>query len=1363
MSHALSALVPAALVRHTAVSDGAPVPCVQHGVGAVLFADISGFTALSERLAARDAAAGAEELSRLVNACFGVVVDTIEEFGGDVLRFAGDAPIALFSADGADGAAPDLPAAVGRATACAVALQERMTRARAREAIDVAIRVGIGAGHTVAMAVGGVERRCEFVVAGAALTASVTALALARGGDVVLARTAVAALAPRSGVHGDELVGGAWRVRSVAASSFSVLGGRPATAAQAAALRPFIPRSVLERVDAGQSDWVAELRRVTTLFVVVRGIDIADGSGCEAVHDAFVATQRAVYAAGGSVNQLVADDKGLVVVAAWGIPGATHEDDAARAMRAALETMQRHDELGVEASAGLATGRVFCGWRGAASRREFALFGRTISLAARLATCARSGVLCDTATRDAAIRQLEFEHARAVVVKGFETAVAAFRPIGQALPDWRRADQHALVGRSDELAHVQSLLRSARATTGSTLVLEGDAGMGKSAVLRGALELAAAANVTVLVGGGSSVNAAQPYHGWRAPVNELLKLPRTASPGDRVAALLAQSAQDPLIGDRAPLLADLLALPMSDTPLTAGLTDTLRFENTRDLVVALLQRETDRGPRLLVVDDAFWLDSASWGLVLAAHRRVTGLAIVIAARRFAEPSMPPELAEIRRGRRTVVCTLRELDDDEMAALASQLLGVSRLPSSLARLLSAKTGGHPLFVAELTRSLQEDGVVVVTDGVARLSRQAHELDLRRLPDTVQGVVASRVDKLTPAQQLTLKVASVLGITLSTPQLAAIHPMTRDSGALVDDLGALERAELLVRDGGEGGGRFAFRHSIVQEVAYERLVSQQRQDLHRAAAEWYQHAAIEPPPDALLAHHWTRAGHVPQALSALERAGTGAAAAGAARETIRFFQQALELAASADPPLERTRRARWLSMLGAAHLLDSAPERARDALDEALTLVGAPLPRSRGALSLRLAREIVRQLVHLLRPPPASLNRSGDERAVIEVEALASIGNETFFDQDQLGMLASLLAGINAAERTGNTAAMAGSYAAGGYVVALFRLERLANRWWQLAERTTQPQILSHAFVARAMHAVDVTRWADAEAHAARAIDVASRAGVHIEHAAALVTRMFAQSHQGQLDAVLATARDGLAVAVSAGLENRQVWFHHAIAACLLEKDAIDDAKRHIDQAIELMADITDPLTEATHLAHRLEFATVIGDREYGEVVAAHLLDRITRRPPAMSATFNIYYHLIEFLLDKWERVRLRGDATAEVEASAARVHQRLRAYARLFPIVRAAEARYHARMLMIKESPRRARTLLRRSIDTATQAGMPIAEALARVDLARLAPSPSAERLRQQRAARELLAAHGYARRLRGLDLSVAGDAAAPVA
>src|SRR4029079_2480901 len=345
------------------------------------------------------------------------------------------------------------------------------------------------------------------------------ALALARGGDVVLARTAVDALAPRSDLRGDELTGGAWRGRSVAASSVSVRGGGHATAVQTAALRPFIPRSVLERVDAGQSDWVAELRRVTTLSVVVRGLDIADGPGCQTVHDACVATQRAVYAAGGSVNQLVADDKGLVVVAAWGIPGATHEEDAARAMRAALEPLQRLDDIGVDASAGLATGRVFCGWRGAASRREFALFGRTISLAARLATCARSGVLCDTATRDAATRQFEFAHARAVVGKGFETAVDAFRPVGQARIDWRPAGPHALVGRSDELARVQDLLRNARATTGSTLVIEGDAGIGKSAVLRGAVGLAAAAHVTVLAGAGSSGSATQHYHGWRAPVN----------------------------------------------------------------------------------------------------------------------------------------------------------------------------------------------------------------------------------------------------------------------------------------------------------------------------------------------------------------------------------------------------------------------------------------------------------------------------------------------------------------------------------------------------------------------------------------------------------------------------------------------------------------------------------------------------------------------------------------------------------------------------------------------------------------------------------------------------------------------------
>jgi class 3 adenylate cyclase len=1353
---ALSPLVPAALAEHL-TAQGTALPSVDRRSAAVVFADISGFTALSERLAARGTAAGAEELSRLLNACFGHAVDVIARHGGDILRFAGDAPIAVFPPDddshGLDGA-------VARAASCALALQDAMADLRRTDAVDLAIRVGVGAGAAVSMVVGGVDGRREFVLGGECLQSAVNALELADPGQVVLAAAAARWLSSDSCAH-EALAGGAWRIRTAPPlPTVFTTAALHQNDLDPAAIRPFISRAVLARIDAGQSDWVAELRRVTTLFIAIHGVELSVADDCGRIHTAFEAIQRAVYEAAGSINQFLVDDKGVVVVAAWGVPGRTHEDDAGRAASAALHVAARLQSIGV--GCGLATGRVFCGWRGNQRRREFALIGSIVSVAARLAACA-DGILCDRATRDLAARRLEFESAGDVQLKGLRAPLAVYRPLASSRlgafthRDARAADGGGqLVGRAAERARIDSALDELRRGQGATIVIEGEAGVGKSSLITCAIERAVAQGITVLTGAGNSVAASEPYLAMRTPVEALLKLPPHGAAPDRLAAFERAVASRPQVGERAPLVASVAGVAVPDTPLTARMTESLRFENTRDVIVRLLQQEAGRTPTLLVIDDGHWLDSASWGIVLAAHRRIANLLVLVGARPFAE-NPPLELQAIRRSRRTHSWRLDRLDDAETIELACRMLQVDVLPSPVVRLLQSKTAGHPLFVAELTRSLRDGGFLTVEGRVARLTRDAHDLDQHAFPETVHDVVAGRLDRLTPAQQLTVKVASVAGADFSSRVVADAHPIERDESTLRDDLAALVREGILVPED-DRGDRYAFRHSVIQDVAYGLLLSEQRRALHRSIAEWHERDGANQPLQSLLAHHWMQAGDVPRALDAMERAGARVAADGAARETIRFFQQALSLADASGFPVAPLRRARWLRELGQAHLLNSTPDRAREALNAAVALVGRPWPRSRVGFVGRLARELARQSLHLVHPPRPVSDDNG--RGVLEVDALNSIANQAYFNQDQLEQLTSILAGINVAERTGNTAAMCRSYASGGYIVSLFGFERLARRWWDRAAQAREPGAISHAFLSQAMHAVDTTRWDDAERLALRALEVAIEAGAHLDAVNALFALMFALSNRGDLEATLERAREALAAAQAAHLEHRQVWCHHSIATSLIAMEQNADAWVHTRQAIDLMADVTDPLTIATHMAHRVEFALVAGDLVEAGDFATRLLAHVTRNPPAMMGTFNVFFHLVEFFLVKWQDGLRAGGDVGLARDSARTVHRRLRQYARLFPIARPAEARIGALILGLEGAERRKARSLRRSLALASEYRMPIEEGLAHQELGALANVPPAERARHLNRARELFASHGQLRRQHRVEsmMAATGDA-----
>ena len=262
-------------------------------------------------------------------------------------------------------------------------------------------------------------------------------------------------------------------------------------------------------------------------------------------------------------------------------------------------------------------------------------------------------------------------------------------------------------------------------------------------------------------------------------------------------------------------------------------------------------------------------------------------------------------ARLLRAPATRRVRLGPLPPDDAEALVCQSLGVAAVPSAVASLVWQKAEGNPLFVQELAFALRDAGLVEVVDGACRLSPGV-DVGSLVLPDTVQGVITSRLDRLPPAQQLTLKVASTIGRVFAFRILRDVHPVRDSAARLADDLTALERASLTVLDEPEPELTYLFKHIITQEVAYNLMLFGQRRDLHRAVAGWYErtYAAALAPYYGLLAHHWSKAGDGARTLDYLSLAGAQALRTGAYREAIGFFGDALERAARLGIGLERS---------------------------------------------------------------------------------------------------------------------------------------------------------------------------------------------------------------------------------------------------------------------------------------------------------------------------------------------------------------------------------------------------------------------------------------------------------------------------
>jgi hypothetical protein len=276
-----------------------------------------------------------------------------------------------------------------------------------------------------------------------------------------------------------------------------------------------VPRAIWQRIAAGQTHWLGELRRLSVVLVNLKDLD--EEIGLARAQEIMCALQTALYRYEGSVNKLSVEDKGVTLVAAFGLPPLFHEDDALRAVKSALEIEQVLEQMGVRCSIGVTTGRVYCGAVGGDARREYTVIGRPVNVAARLMMASRSGVLIDAATHVAVQRSIACDE-RGRELKGLP-ALEVWQPRRLASAAQASSGQSRLVGRASERARLRAALTELVAEGRSNVILvQGEAGIGKSCLVGDLLEAAREVEVALFVGAADAIEKSTAYR-WLRPVS----------------------------------------------------------------------------------------------------------------------------------------------------------------------------------------------------------------------------------------------------------------------------------------------------------------------------------------------------------------------------------------------------------------------------------------------------------------------------------------------------------------------------------------------------------------------------------------------------------------------------------------------------------------------------------------------------------------------------------------------------------------------------------------------------------------------------------------------------------------------------
>jgi adenylate cyclase len=657
----------------------------------------------------------------------------------------------------------------------------------------------------------------------------------------------------------------------------------------------------------GPTDRVSGDRRVVTalfadLVDYVRMLAERDPEDVRAqVTGALATMASAIERFDGTREKFIGD----AVFAVFGWPRA-HDDAAVRAALAALAIRSGLREAAADAEPldvriGLATGEVVAGSLANVGDGDLRLTGEAITTAARIQSMARPGeILLDEATVRAARGRLAADPRGAVVLRGQSTAVRLHALRGEAgtgpwIP-FQAASPGPLVGRTREMAAIDAALEQVRRTgRGAALVIEGEAGVGKSRLLQAVEKRAREAGFAWSWTENVSYARNEPYR-WARLFAQVIADEHGVDSGTMARRLLftdelpdatrrryggaiaAMSREAAFSGWEA----EAADTPTDPAEVSAGLADVAAQYIDRLLA--------STGPRVVVIDDLQWLDPSSEGMVdLVVDRCAHHPLIVLAA---ARPGSLPnwtsrdDIDRIRLG---------GLDEPETARLAT-IVARAAVDADGARSIHERTGGNPLFVGETVRAFLEDGTLQWRDGLVAMTGTGGS----RVPITLRAILGARIDALAPSARDALGVASIVGITFRP---AVVEELL--DGSLEPEAFEHLAASSLVFP--LDGDRWRFAHSLIHDAAYAGLLASRRRVLHARLADRLERGPDTTTPGQIAVHR-VAAGDAVRAIPLLREAAESALGLGAVTEAAAYWRQAAELADADDPDAAARDRAR-----------------------------------------------------------------------------------------------------------------------------------------------------------------------------------------------------------------------------------------------------------------------------------------------------------------------------------------------------------------------------------------------------------------------------------------------------------------------
>lgn len=872
--------------RFLALTLGMSLP--ERTAGAALFADVSGFSLLTETLREHlGPRRGAEELSRYLDSVYNAIIAELERFGGSVIDFAGDSLLCWFD-ERQEQAAP-------RAVAAAFNLQAAMAQfsnlqIAGQATVSLTLKVAVASGPARRLVVGDPQIRYLDTLSGATIARTASAEHLAQKGEILLDETTVQQL-------GNALQITTWRASQESGEKFAVAGAllqlpapTPLPAIQTpqtpSFLRDWLDQSVYQRKSP---EFQTEFRPCVALFVRFQGIDYETDGAQAKLNDLVCLMQQISGRYQGNLLQLTIGDKGSYAYINFGAL-TTHENNSRRAAKTALE-LQEKSPLPLQI--GITQGVMRVGAYGGATRQTFGALSDDVNLAARLMIAAAPGEILLNSRANALMKRHFLTETRpALQLKGRAEPISIYKLVGaqpgSAIQLAEPAYSLPMVGRRNELQIIEEKLSLALQKKSQIISIIAEAGLGKSRLVSEAIHIA---NQIGFFGYGSACQSDAintPYLAWKGIWDAIFAIDPDMDAANQIRHIeskievLAPSRLDAL-----PLLNNILGVNIPPNSFTEKLEPQQRQNILHALMEDCLKTLCENASLLIVLEDVHWMDELSHQLLEALAKTLANHPVC-----FLLAYRPPQLTRLQTPHIETLPQFTRIElqplthaetDQAVRAKLAQLYpqNAPPIPGVLMETLAGRTQGNPFYIEELLNYIHDQGLDFAN---------IKQIDL---PDSLHTLILSRIDQLTDIEKNTLRAASIIGRLFSAHWLAGYYPELGEFDKIKSALNELAELDLTPLNSPEPELAYIFKHIITHEVTYENLSFATRARLHEKLAGYIETSFPDAPPLATLAFHYSRSENLPKKIEYLRKAGSFAQENYANDAALEFYSDLLPL--------------------------------------------------------------------------------------------------------------------------------------------------------------------------------------------------------------------------------------------------------------------------------------------------------------------------------------------------------------------------------------------------------------------------------------------------------------------------------------